>query len=500
MNAANLSAFERGYTDLMSQKNWIVFAVVAGLLFFATVLPGPMVSPLQAAESDALVCLDCHREPNIHINEGVAASRAFCDSCHTRDDCRREVDGTIVSLKVSADDFAGNPHRYVACIDCHTDVARSPHRTETGAQCRSCHPVHGEGTAHAPHLQVDCQACHDPSKFVYRDAADHRVKLSRKDAEGRPIALVKHGLNDLSDKDACRRCHNAENTVGAASVVLPSKSVLCVLCHPSPMAVGHPMFWVALLALATGMVLMVRFWFIGKVRNETDSLHRKISLSADAVWQTIFSKKILTVARVLVLDILLQRRILKESVQRWAMHSLIFLAIMLRFGLSLFTGLLFSIDPNGELSLALIDKNNIYTAFTYDFLGLCILVGAVWAAVQRFVIKPAHVVAEIEDNITVGLVGALAAAGFLVTGARLLLTQVPPDIAVYSFIGYPVSKLLAMLPIDWRSAYPVLWYVHAALGAAFVAYLPFGKLRHIFNVPLTYLIEEVDGVKKEERV
>jgi nitrate reductase gamma subunit len=57
-----------------------------------------------------------------------------------------------------------------------------------------------------------------------------------------------------------------------------------------------------------------------------------------------------------------------------------------------------------------------------------------------------------------------------------------------------------MLPIDWRSAYPVLWYVHAVLGAAFVAYLPFGKLRHIFNVPLTYLIEEIYGVKRGERV
>jgi nitrate reductase gamma subunit len=410
------------------------------------------------------------------------------------------VDGTIVSLQVPAKGFADNPHRYVACVDCHTDVARSPHRTETGGQCRSCHPVHGEGTARSPHLQVDCQACHYPSEFVQRDGADNRVKLSRKDAEDRPIGLVNHGLKDLSDKDACRRCHNADNTVGAAAAVLPAKSALCVMCHPSPMAVGHPIFWIALLALAFGLLLMVRFWFIGKVREEADSLHRKISLSADAVWQTLFSKKIFTVARVMVFDILLQRRILKESVQRWSMHSLIFLAIVLRLGLSLFTGLLFSVDPDGQLSLALIDKNNMYTAMIYDFTGLCILIGAAWALVQRFVVKPAHVVTEIEDNITVGLVGALAAAGFLTTGARLLLTQVPPEIAVYSFIGYPVSRVLGMLPIDWRSAYPVLWYVHAVLGAAFVAYLPFGKLRHIFNVPLTYLIEEIYGVKRGERV
>ena len=40
----------------------------------------------------------------------------------------------------------------------------------------------------------------------------------------------------------------------------------------------------------------------------------------------------------------------------------------------------------------------------------------------------------------------------------------------------------------------------AALGAAFIAYLPFGKLKHIFNVPLTYFLEEVSGIKKVKRV
>jgi nitrate reductase gamma subunit len=56
------------------------------------------------------------------------------------------------------------------------------------------------------------------------------------------------------------------------------------------------------------------------------------------------------------------------------------------------------------------------------------------------------------------------------------------------------------MPVDWRSAYPYLWYAHAIMGAVFVAYLPFGKLKHIFNVPLTHVLEEVSGIKKEQRV
>jgi nitrate reductase gamma subunit len=257
---------------------------------------------------------------------------------------------------------------------------------------------------------------------------------------------------------------------------------------------------VALITFLGGIYLMVRFWFVGSVQGEETSLHRKISLSSDAVWQTIFSKKVLTVLRVVVLDIILQRRILKNSVQRWSLHSLIFLAILTRFALSLLTGLMFSIDPDGRLALVLIDKNNPFTAFTYDFLGLCIFLGVLWAVIQRFVVKPAHVKTEIEDNITLGILGVLVILGFLAEAARILMTQLPAEVAVYAFIGYPLSEVLAVLPVDWRSAYPYLWYAHAIMGAVFVAYLPFGKLKHIFNVPLTHVLEEVSGIKKEQRV
>ena len=182
------------------------------------------------------------------------------------------------------------------------------------------------------------------------------------------------------------------------------------------------------------------------------------------------------------------------------MHSFIYLAITARCLLSIMTGLLFSLHPDGDLAMALMDKNNGFTAFAYDFLGLCIFIGILWAILQRFVIKPAHVVTEIADNITLGLLGLLVVAGFLTTGARILLTQVPGEVAVSSFVGYSIANLLDLLPIDWRWAYPCLWYAHALLGAAFVAYLPFGKLKHIFNVPLTYFMEEVSGTKKEQRV
>ncbi len=475
-----------------------ITASVAVLLAFS-------VHPLMAgqnvaAKTEESVCLDCHRQPNINTNEGVQSSRAFCSECHANPECRRTVGGKDVPLQVTAATFQGNPHQYVACIHCHIDVARSPHRSEIGGQCRDCHAVHGEGTAHAPHLRVDCQACHFKHKTVRLDNTDNRVKLASLDADQQPIGLVDHSLDDVSNEKNCRRCHQAQNTVGAPTAILPAKSLLCIVCHPSPLGVGHPVFWLALITFLGGMFLMVRFWFIGSVKGAGESIHRKISLTSDAVWQTIFSRKFLTVIRVIVLDIVLQRRILKNSVQRWSLHSLIFIAILIRFGLSVFTGLLFSIAPDNPLALALINKNDPLMAFVYDFLGLCILVGVLWAAIQRFVVKPAHVVTEIEDNITLGILGILVVLGFFAEAARISMTQIPAEVAVYAFIGYPLAAVLSVFPVDWRAVYPYLWYAHAVMGAALVAYLPFGKLKHIFNVPLTHLLEEISGVKKEQRI
>jgi len=98
-------------------------------------------------------CLDCHRLPNINTNEGVIASKAFCLECHAEAMLSvRKAGDADVSLMVAADHLPKGPHGPIACIQCHTDVARSPHMASDTADCIGCHAVHGEGEAHAPHL------------------------------------------------------------------------------------------------------------------------------------------------------------------------------------------------------------------------------------------------------------------------------------------------------------------------------------------------------------
>ncbi len=182
------------------------------------------------------------------------------------------------------------------------------------------------------------------------------------------------------------------------------------------------------------------------------------------------------------------------------MHVLIFSALLLKFGLSLFTSIGYYFNPQSSLMAALIDKNHWFVGFFNDLLGLFILLGIVWAVVKRFIVKPDHVVSEHQDTITLVIVGSLIGLGFLLEGARILVTGIPFDTAVYSFVGYGFSKIFSVFPFDWASIYPWMWYAHGIVAAIFIVYLPFGKMKHVFNTPLTYFIEAVDGVKNEKRV
>lgn len=456
-------------------------------LFSPALAAAPEMLPL-TRDGKERVCLDCHRAPNLNSNEGIAASRGQCLDCHARPTVQRRVGEQTVSLQVTLDAFKKNRHTWVACVQCHQDVGRSPHKTLNRAQCLNCHPPHGEGEVGDPHLRVSCQACHHPSKFVRRDPARDQVILSSFDQKGRPLALTDHRLADTEKKDLCLKCHFPQNQVGAAAAVLPSKSLICLVCHNAPLSVGHPMFWVAFLLLLFGFLITVLFWFQGSVQGEERSLHRKLALGSETVWQTLFSRRFWGICGTLFFDIFLQRRILQESVKRWLIHSLIFLPILGRFFLSLFTVITYRISPGGSLALALIDKNNGFVAFTNDFLGLLVLLGLLLALTQRLVVRPPQVLSEGQDHWALAIIGTLILLGFLLEGVRILMTQVPAEKAVYAFIGYPLSRLLAGQAWDWARVYVALWYAHAAAGAFFIAYLPFGKMRHVLVTPLSLIL------------
>ena len=115
-----------------------------------------------------------------------------------------------------------------------------------------------------------------------------------------------------------------------------------------------------------------------------------------------------------------------------------------------------------------------------DLTGFFILAGVIWAAVRRYITKPDHIVTQEQDTIALVIIGLVTFSGFILEGIRVLIAQIPQQVAVSAFAGYLLSRLFSAVNLDWQTIFGYIWYTHALLWALFIAYLPFGlSLIHI---------------------
>jgi protein-S-isoprenylcysteine O-methyltransferase Ste14 len=177
-----------------------------------------------------------------------------------------------------------------------------------------------------------------------KDPKTGRIVL-RMVKDGVPLKMTSHRLADFRDKKTCEKCHFTNNQLGAPIRVLPAKSLICIGCHSSSVTLNDPVSIVSLILFIVGIGATLTFWFQGTMGEPSFSTHEKLSYIGEKTWQVIFSKKILTLLKVFVVDVLLLRRVLKESVSRWTIHSLIYLPLFLRFLIGLILLLLSVVYP-----------------------------------------------------------------------------------------------------------------------------------------------------------
>jgi nitrate reductase gamma subunit len=466
---------------------------LAVLLLFAA-------APSFAQEPQEGECWACHRQPNLDTVAGVQAANSLCLDCHGEPDISAELEGQEVSLQVKEEVYEGTRHGHLSCTHCHDTVAHSPHEERAPLACADCHSNLAQHIANGDaHLTVECSACHFEPDAVVRLGEAGVVELSSFDAQGIALDRTAHQMTKPVE---CNRCHFAGNEVGAASAALPPKGVLCFACHDaSPVLyaghVGGPgggvrTDWVsapALLVFGLGLAFASSVWLRGTVHGKNGlSVGEKLSYVAADACSIIFSCRVFTLLRYLLLDGILLRRTLKESVSRWLMHGLILWPFLGRFLLGILTWCMATFWPTASVTQTLVDKNAPPVALVYDLLAFLVVVGAIFALLRRAADKQMREVTTAGDVAITALLGSIFVFGFIVEGARLLVTGVPSELAIYSFAGYAVSLLLRLAPVAWSSLYPYLWGVHAVLVAAFVAYLPFSKLFHILVGPMLVTI------------
>ena len=279
------------------------------------------------------------------------------------------------------------------------------------------------------------------------------------------------------------------------------------------------------------------------------STGQRISQALKGILSVVFSGQIVVLVKVLILDVILQRRILKEDALRWVMHMLIFAGFMLLLLMHAFE----------SWTSSNLFENYASTGHPYLFLrnlfGLMVFAGVVIAVYRRRILKIPRLRTNGMDRYAIMIVAVIMLTGFLLEGAKIISHNdfqrmveeyadtddvqelkaleafwvqefgvVSPDAAgpfemelltqgrelhemscqschavpQWAFISVNLSKGMRPMAqvLDDAEATDILWVIHILACFIGLAYLPFSKMFHIITTPLSLMANAVMDKKR----
>jgi heterodisulfide reductase subunit C/nitrate reductase gamma subunit len=309
-------------------------------------------------------------------------------------------------------------------------------------------------------------------------------------------------------------------------------------------------FYISLAIFIIGLLYKISRWLslTTTVQAKGISTSTRISSALKGMVLTIFSGKILTLVKVFLLDVILQRKVLREDFFRWITHMLIYGAFML---------LVLMHALESVITSALFDT---YAStinpfmFLRDLFGLLVIVGVCMALYRRCIRKAPRLTTNAMDIYTIVLIAFIMISGILLEGAKIgsysaymgmveewagleedeeefkaltafwvteygtvapaIKEPFEPDLLEagreihemscagchskpqWAITGYPVARALKgiALGLDRAGIHTLLWYLHFLACFIGLAYLPFSKFFHIITSPLSLLVNSVmDG-------
>lgn len=435
--------------------------------------------PLSAEDA---ACMTCHHPMKADDPGETKRINHLCLHCHGKSGTEAQVITEKSIPLIDEESHESTAHATVACTTCHREAASFIHHEQESVECGQCHLPHHEKTTHDAHMNVSCQACHLKGTRAVRDTESKCIMWEReRTPDGRSII---HEMVRFNEETTCQKCHFAGNMLGAASMTLPAKSIICMPCHTATFSVDDTITIVALLIFLCGLLIFFSVYLSGSLPGIAagNPFAKLFRLSASAV-SVLFSGKIVLISRTLFWDVFLQRRLYRQSPKRWLIHALIFYPFVFRFfwGMIALCGSLWK--PEWPAVWDMVNKNYPLTGFLFDLTGVMILVGVVLAFVRGW-INCADRASDLpeQDRVALSLISGIVIIGFILEGMRIALTGTPAG-AEYSIVGYGIS-LLFSAPRGLTEVYGFMWYIHAALTGAFIAYIPFSRLLHIIIAPV----------------
>jgi heterodisulfide reductase subunit C/nitrate reductase gamma subunit len=313
--------------------------------------------------------------------------------------------------------------------------------------------------------------------------------------------------------------------------------------------VFNVLLYISLGIFILGLIYKAYTWFSRKIgvsaRDYTAS--QRFSAAVKGTAGVVFSSKILLLIKAFVLDVLLQRRTLKEDFLRWVMHMFLYWGFMLLL-------LMHALDPIITKKL-FADYHSTVNPFMFlrDLFGFMVLVGIAIAIVRRFIVKVPRLKTGGMDVYAILIVAVIIFSGIILEGVKITsdtsfqnmvsdyagLNQddnadeiaalesywvqnfalVSPHVKgpfdedvleqgqeshesycaechsspKWAFTGYAVAKTISpfALALDNAGTVNILWYIHFLACFIGLAYLPFSKMFHIISTPVSLLTNAV---------
>jgi heterodisulfide reductase subunit C/nitrate reductase gamma subunit len=304
----------------------------------------------------------------------------------------------------------------------------------------------------------------------------------------------------------------------------------------------------SLIICSIGLLYRIRSWFVFQIGPQADRFTggQRVAAAVRGMATALFSRRMLNLGKVLVLDVLLQVKILKASFWRWLMHMSIFAGFLLLLLMhALDEQITRTIFPEYESTL------NPFL-FLRNLGGALVLAGIVIAIYRRWASWRLKFITRAGDKLALVILAVIIMSGFLLESFQIISAPIfnqmvedyfgsddpkeidalkaywAEDFAVVfddstaaptsallakgralheescagchsnprsAFVSYPLAKaaqinagLLNRVRADiW------LWYVHFLACFSGLALLPFTKFFHLFSTPLRLLLNAVEN-------
>jgi heterodisulfide reductase subunit C/nitrate reductase gamma subunit len=313
--------------------------------------------------------------------------------------------------------------------------------------------------------------------------------------------------------------------------------------------VFNVLLYISLGIFILGLIYKVYTWFSLKIGISAQdyTFSQRFSAAVKGTVGVIFSSKILLLIKAFILDVVLQRKILKESFLRWLMHMLLyggFMLLLLMHALEKFISAKLFSDYYSTVNPFM---------FLRDLFGFMVVIGIVIAILRRFIMKVPRLKTSGMDVYAIFIVVVIIFSGILLEGVKItshtafqgMVTDyagldedsdaeeiealesywvenyavVSPNVQGpfdedileqgmdsheancaechsrpgWAFTGYAVARTIKpiALALDDVDTANILWYIHFLACFIGLAYLPFSKMFHIISTPVSLLANAV---------